>query len=160
VRFFGHEEIGAIMASRVLRRLKFPNEIVDDISTIVRNHMRLGSAVPFTHAAARRLRRDLGVLVEPLIEVCEADATALARIPKGIDFPDVRRKLSEVGQSIENKTFDSPLSGGEIMQAANIDPGEEVGRLKRLLSDAVVDGRIAPDDKQAALNLLQAELER
>jgi len=156
VRFYGHEIEGEKVTRRVMRRMKFANEMIDAVATIVRNHMRLGSAVPFTPAAARRLRRDLGDLVEPLLVVCEADASALARIPKGIDFADVRAKLAQVEQSVENRNFDSPLSGEEIMELTGLAPGPEVGKLKQMLSDAVVDGRIEPDDKQAAIDLILA----
>lgn len=155
VRFFSHEVEGEKITRQVMRRMKFANDVVDDVAILVKNHMRLGSAVPFTSAAARRLRRDLGDLVEPLLEVCEADATALARIPKGIDFSDVRAKLAQVGQAVENRTFESPLSGAEIMAIAGLEPGPEVGRMKQMLSDAVVEGQIAPDDKEAAKQYLR-----
>jgi len=155
VRFFNHEVEGEKITRRVMRRMKFANDVIDDVAIIVRNHMRLGSAVPFTPAAARRLRRDLGHLVEPLLEVCEADASALARTPKGIDFADVRAKLAQVGQAVENRTFDSPLSGAEIMAIMGLEPGPEVGKLKQMLSDAVVEGRIAPDDREAAEAMLR-----
>jgi poly(A) polymerase len=155
VRFFGHEDVGAELATAILKRLKFRNETVEAVAALVKNHMRLGSAVPFTPAAARRLRRDLGDLVEPLLEVCEADATALARISKGIDFADVREKLRLTESSVVNKRFDSPLSGSEIMEMFGLGPGPEVGRLKKLLSDAVVEGAIQADDKEAAKSHLQ-----
>jgi poly(A) polymerase len=155
IRFFGHEDVGAEVTVQVMRRMKFANEVVDDVSTLVKNHMRLGSAVPFTPSAARRLRRDLGDLVEPLLAVCEADAYALARIPKGIDFEDVREKLAFVSQAVENREFESPLTGEEIMEIAGVDPGPEVGRLKKMLSDAVVDGSIGADDKVSAEALLR-----
>jgi hypothetical protein len=93
--------------------------------------------------------------VEPLLAVCEADAYALARIPKGIDFEDVREKLAFVSQAVENREFESPLTGEEIMEIAGVDPGPEVGRLKKMLSDAVVDGSIGADDKVSAEALLR-----
>jgi poly(A) polymerase len=36
----GHDEVGAKIAERVLRRLKFPNEVVDKVATLVDQHMR------------------------------------------------------------------------------------------------------------------------
>jgi poly(A) polymerase len=155
VRFFGHEDVGAVMTTAILRRLKFSNDVIEAVSALVKNHMRLGSAVPFTPAAARRLKRDLGDLVEPLLEVCEADAGALARIPKGIDFAQVRKQLAFVSQAVSNRNFDSPLTGEEIMRITGAEPGPEVGRYKKMLSEAVVEGRIAADDKQAAEALLK-----
>lgn len=156
VRFFGHEDVGAVMTSKILRRLKFSNDVIEDVSALVKNHMRLGSAVPFTKPAARRLRRDLGSLVESLLTLCEADAGALARIPKGIDFRAVRDRLKEVESSVENVTFDSPLSGEEIMTITGCEQGPNIGRYKRALSDAVVEGKVQPDDKEAAATLLRA----
>jgi poly(A) polymerase len=156
VRFFGHEDVGATMTTKILRRLKFSNDVIEGVATLVKNHMRLGSAVPFTKPAARRLKRDLGKLVEPLLALCEADAGALARIPKGIDFRAVRDRLQEVESSVENVTFDSPLSGEEIMSITGCEQGPAVGRYKRALSDAVVEGKIQPDDKDAAAALLRA----
>ena len=160
VRFFGHEDVGALMTTKILRRLKFSNDVIEDVSALVKNHMRLGSAVPFTKPAARRLRRDLGELVEPLLTLCEADAGALARIPKGIDFKAVRDRLREVESSVENVTFDSPLSGEEIMSITGCEQGPSVGRYKKALSDAVVDGKVQPDDKEAAAALLRAMADR
>ncbi|MEO7453800.1 MAG: CCA tRNA nucleotidyltransferase [Fimbriimonadales bacterium] len=158
VRFFGHEDVGADMTTQILRRMKFSNDVIEDVSTLVKNHMRLGSAVPFTPAAARRLRRDLGELVEPLLAVCEADAAALARIPKGIDFADVRDKLASVSKAVVNRTFESPLSGEEIMAITGAEQGPEIGIYKKMLSDAVVEGRIQADDKAAAEALLNDSL--
>ena len=117
--------------------------------------MRLGSAVPFTPSAARRLKRDLGELVEPLLKVCQADAQALARIPKGIDFSEVRRQLANVSTVAKNSSFDSPLTGDDIMRIANIGPGPKIAKFKRVLSDAVVEGRIEADDAQGAEDLLR-----
>ncbi|MCB1098714.1 MAG: CCA tRNA nucleotidyltransferase [Verrucomicrobiae bacterium] len=40
VRFNGHAELGAEMAESILRRLKYPNDIIEDTVTGVANHMR------------------------------------------------------------------------------------------------------------------------
>lgn len=150
VRFFGHEVVGAEMTRQMLVRLRFPNQMVEEVEMLVRHHMRLGSAVPFTDSAARRLRRDLGDLVDPLLELCEADAKAIGRIPKPIDFEHIRMVLKESVQKISSQQLKSPLTGDEVMSILHIKQGPKVGQWLSRLSDAVVEGEIAPVNKEDA----------
>ena len=46
--------------------------------------------------------------------------------------------------------LDSPISGERIMEVTGLAQGEEVGRLKRHLADLVIEGKLHPDDKEAA----------
>lgn len=153
-RFFGHERVGAEIADTVLRRLRFPLSVSRDVVALVRNHMRLGSMPVFTPAAARRLKRDMADATDTLLTLCECDARAVGRIEKGIDFESIRALLAQVEVETQDRGFESPLTGEEIMEVAQIESGPEVGRLKSLLVEAVLDGRIPAGDKAAAKSLL------
>lgn len=159
-RFFGHERLGAEIAEAVLRRLRFPLSVSRDVAALVRNHMRLGSMPVFTPAAARRLKRDMRDATNTLLTLCECDARAVGRIEKGIDFDSIRALLAQVEVETRDQGFESPLSGKEIMELAQIEPGPEVGRLKSLLIEAVLDGRIPAGDKAAAKSLLLDALQK
>jgi poly(A) polymerase len=154
VRFIGHEVLGAEMTKQMLVRLRFPTDTVDAVAMLVRHHMRLGSAVPFTESAARRLRRDLGNLVEPLLELCEADARAIGRIEKPIDFARIRTVLEDSVRKTPAQQLRSPLSGDEVMSILQLEPGPQVGQWLSKLSDAVVEGEIAPGNKEEAIQWL------
>ena len=39
IRFNGHDKVGAEMAEAILRRMKYPNELIDDVCVMVANHM-------------------------------------------------------------------------------------------------------------------------
>ena len=41
IHFYSHEEIGAKMTEAILRRLKFPTNIIDEVKWLVANHMRI-----------------------------------------------------------------------------------------------------------------------
>lgn len=157
VRFFGHEKIGAELAAKILHRMKFSRRTSLQVAAIVSNHMRLGSAVPFTLSAARRLVRDMEDLLEPLLLVCQADAAALRPIPKGVNFEDVREKIDQVARERPDTGFESPLSGEEIMRELGLEPGPDVGKWKDRLTEAVLEGVLAPDDRAGALRLLRSE---
>lgn len=149
-RFFGHERVGEDLTREILKRLKFSQREIDEVARLVRSHMRLGSSPTFTPAAARRLLRDMDGDVERLLELVEADANGLKAGVRVLDLGPIRERLAEVARVTPVETLDSPLSGQEIMDLLGIGAGPEVGRIKRLLTDKVLDGDLAPGDKDGA----------
>lgn len=154
-RFFSHESVGAEMAQTLLRRLKLPQKDIDDVVTLVRNHMRLGSMPHFTSSAARRLVRDLDGLVERLLRLVEADAAALRPGVRVLDLEPIERKIRETELATPPKVLVSPLTGQEIMDLTGLEPGREVGRIKEMLTEAVLEGTLTPDDKVGARTLVR-----
>jgi len=154
IRFFGHESAGAEIAERILRRLKFPNELVLPVVRLVKNHMRLTGVPKFTDSAARRLLRDLGEDSGRLIDLIEADGKGLKRGVKTLDLNLVRERLEEVAREKPETGFDSPLTGDEIKEFLNLEEGPEVGRLKSLLAEKVLEGELSPEDKEGAKRAL------
>jgi poly(A) polymerase len=153
-RFFGHEALGAQIAYRMLHRLKFSGEQVDEVVLLVKNHMRLGSMHDFTASAARRLIRDMDGAVSELLALVEADTHALRPGLQTLDLNPIRKRLAEVMESTPRSTLESPLSGEEIMELLGLSPGPEVGRIKAMLLEKVLEGELAPGDKEAAKRLL------
>lgn len=154
IRFFGHEAVGAAMASRIMRRLKFGNEDVATVERLVKGHMRLGSAPEFTASAARRLIRDLDSDLDRLLALVEADSSALKEGVKSLNLDQVRARIAEVRAVTPRDRLESPLNGEEIMEALGIDAGPEVGKAKSYLTERVIEGDLAPDDKVAAKTML------
>jgi poly(A) polymerase len=158
-RFFGHEAVGATMTNEIMRRLKFPQRDVDVVTTLVKNHMRLGSSPEFTASAARRLIRDLDDNVERLLALVEADANGLKRGVKKLDLTQVRNRLAEVQAATPRTTLESPLSGEEIMSLLKLDSGPEVGRWKSYLTERVLEGELLPGDGESARRMLLEAVE-
>ncbi|MEA2552180.1 MAG: hypothetical protein QOJ65_356 [Fimbriimonadaceae bacterium] len=155
VRFFGHEEVGANIAEKLLRRLKLPLRDIENVSLLVRNHMRLGFGPEISASAARRLVRDLGDQLPRLLKLVEADRAAHK---PGIPHPDlkqIRAVVEQVQAETPREVLQSPLEGGEIMELLSLEPGPEVGKWKSFLTEKVLDGHIAPGDKEAARSELQ-----
>lgn len=157
VRFFGHERVGADMTKNIMKRLRFSSSDISKVSSLVQNHMRLGSANPLTTSAARRLVRDMSELTEILILLTECDSRAIGRIPKEIDFEEVRERVSKVKTVGGKRVLASPLDGEEIMNLLKIPAGPEVGRWKKRLEEAVIEEEIAIGDKEGAKKLLKRE---
>ncbi|MCO5297312.1 MAG: CCA tRNA nucleotidyltransferase [Fimbriimonadaceae bacterium] len=158
-RFFGHEIVGEKMTWQILNRLRVPHEVVESVARLVRGHMRLGSAPVFTPAAARRVLRDLGEDTERLLALVEADASALKPGVRAVDLGPIRRQLEEAEAATPREVLVSPLTGAEIMEVRHLEPGPEVGVWKRLLTEQVLEGTLAPGDRDAALQWLKAQSE-
>lgn len=154
IRFFGHEVVGASMTRRILGRLKFSNDEIAEVAVLVKNHMRLGTATKFSSSAARKLMRDLGPNLNRLLDLVEADASALARGVRKLDLTDIRAVIDRIQNETPVETLESPLDGAEIIEILNLTPGPEVGKIKQRLIDAVLEGQIAPKDKEGAKRLL------
>lgn len=44
IRFSGHEEVGARLGREILTRLKYPNDVIDEVAALVRQHMMFKDA--------------------------------------------------------------------------------------------------------------------
>jgi hypothetical protein len=58
--------------------------------------------------------------------------------------------LDRVYEATPPEKLDSPISGDRIMELTGVSQGEEVGRIKRHLSEMVIDGKLHPDDIEGA----------
>ncbi len=155
-RFFGHEDVGAKMANELLRRLKLPQRDIDVVVALVKNHMRLGTSPGFTPSAARRLLRDMDGNVERLLQLVEADANGLKAGVRVVDLSPIRQRLEQVQAATPVSTLVSPLSGEEIMAITGLEQGQEVGRLKKMLTEMVLEGELMPDDKEKARTIVES----
>jgi poly(A) polymerase len=150
VRFFGHETVGAEIAESLLRRLRFPLKEIDEVALLIRNHMRLTNARGFSSSAARRLVRDLGDQLPRLLALIEADRAAHKPGVDHGDLQSVRALVEKVQHETPATVLESPLQGREIMELLSIPAGRDVGRWKAFLTEQVLDGVLAPGDKEAA----------
>jgi tRNA nucleotidyltransferase (CCA-adding enzyme) len=142
--YYRHEDVGADMTRAILERLRCSNEILHSVVKLVREHMR-----PPKKSSGKTLRRWMNTLGEDwriALEVREADM--IAHKPEENFSPRVWvESILERCESFDLSvvTFDErqlALSGLELMKAFNLKPGSELGRLKKLAAQAVIDGEL------------------
>lgn len=158
IRFFTHEIVGAEMTRAILRRWKMSESSVSVVALLVKSHHRLFTSETFSTAAARRVVRDLGEWTELLLTLVAAD---IASLKPGIEVGDlrpIRAKIAEVGIATPPRAFQSPLDGQAIMALTGLPAGPEVGRLKGLLEERVIEGEFGSEDSDAARAWLIAYL--
>ena len=102
VAFHLHEVIGAKMTKRRLTALRFPNDVVRDVSRLVELHLRFHGygEGEWTDAAVRRYVRDAGPLLSRLHVLTRADCTTrnrakAARLARAYDEPRAAHRRAQ-----------------------------------------------------------------
>ena len=72
------------------------------------------------------------------------------------NFRIVRTKLKELCESDSRRLFQPCIDGNEIMKKFNLKPCREVGLLKKMLKDAVLDNTV-PNEREPLLQLLETK---
>ncbi len=160
VHFFGHEEVGAHMARDILRRLKFDREHIDQVSLLVRMHMRSNAYTSeWTDGAVRRLMLQMGELLPDLLDLSQADITSYRpeKVSRAVArVQELRARAAYLKEEAERVPLKSPLDGNELMALFGRGPGPWLKPLKEYLLELVIDGKLAPDDKEGAAEAARA----
>ena len=153
--FMGHDVVGAEMAARILERLRFPQKDIEAVAKLVRLHLRpVFYSSEWTDGAVRRLARDAGDLLDPLMLLARADIRASA-YPHPEKLDELQARLDAVLAERPSRMA-APVDGEDIMRVRGIKPGPEVGRIKQRLTEMVMDGAIEPT-REAVLAYLESQ---
>ena len=157
VSFHHHEVVGAKMAKKRLTALKYPNDLVKDVSRLVELHLRFhgyGSG-EWTDSAVRRYVRDAGDQLERLHVLTRADCTTrnrrkAERLRRTYD--DLEERIARLAEEEELASVRPDLDGNQIMEILGLPPGREVGEAYRYLLELRMDhGPMSEEDATAAL---------
>jgi poly(A) polymerase len=145
--FYGHEAVGADKARDLLRRLKMGRRLTDGIVTLVKLHM-IHYQSKWSDRAVRRLIYRADDHLPRLLDLLTADTASLKRRAQKL------RDIDELRQRADNMRAltpvpRSPLSGKQIMELLDLEPGPDVGRAKEILVEAVMEGEVGSDEESA-----------
>jgi poly(A) polymerase len=151
--FYGHDAKGAELAAEALRRLRFSNAETERVTKLVRLHLRpVFYDSSWSEAAVRRLARDAGDLLGPLLALARADIAA-SDYPHPEKLDELEARLRWVLEEKPSR-ITVPISGEDVMRELKLPPGPEVGRIKEKIEELVLEGELEPD-RQAILTYLR-----
>jgi poly(A) polymerase len=133
VAFHLHERVGAKLTRRRLTALRFPNDVINDVSRLVELHLRFHGygEGEWTDSAVRRYVRDAGPLLTRLHVLTRADCTTrnqarAQRLARAYDA--LEQRIAELGEQEELSRLRPELDGNDIMRILGLDPGPLVGK--------------------------------
>lgn len=155
--FYRHEVVGAELAAALLERLRFGRRDADDIVLLVRRHMDRPD--PDDPKAVRRFMARLRGHWRDLLALKRADNASHT-----YDDHEYHDRLEAACERVEREEAEllraqSPLNGEELMALFGRPPGPWIARVKERLSALVLDGELAPGDKETAARVARALLE-
>jgi tRNA nucleotidyltransferase/poly(A) polymerase len=166
IRFFEHEQAGEHVVAYRARQLHLSNDETVRLKTIVRNHMRPLLLAQTGHLPSRRavyrFYRDTGaggidICLHALADNLAMYGTEILQEPWGRQI-DVVRVLWEAWWEQPQESVSPPvlINGNDLMQAFNLQPGPEVGRLLETVREAQAAGEV--NDREAALELARLHI--
>lgn len=157
VSFHHHEVVGAKLVRKRLSALRYSNEIIDDVSTLVELHLRFhgyGSG-DWTDSAVRRYVRDAGDQLVRLHKLTRADSTTRNKrkaLMLQATYDELERHIALLAEQEELGSIRPDLDGNAIMGILGIGPGPAIGQAyKFLLELRMEQGPLAPEQAEAAL---------
>lgn len=161
--FHNHNFIGEKMIPRIFREMKLPlNEKMKYVAKLVGLHMRPQSVGEqgVSDSGVRRMITDAGTDVEDLMILAESDITS--KIPEKVrrqlkGFAKLRDRMKSINDADALRNWKNPVDGNEIMERLSLPPGPEIKRLKDLVKEAIIEGKI-PYDHDAAWDYLLNQL--
>lgn len=144
VSFHHHEVVGAKMARRRLRELRYSKDVIEDVSRLVYLHLRFHGygRGEWTDSAVRRYVTDGGPLLERLHKLVRADCTTRNRRKAEA----LQRTYSSLEERIERLRAEEDLArvrpdldGNAIMELLGLEPGPKVGEAWRYLKELRLD---------------------
>lgn len=151
VHFFGHAEVGARMFDKIDRRLPLfqkDDALRSTVRALILHHLRASQYEgSWTDSAVRRFAKEMGELLQDLLDLSRADITTKRPEKKRRGL----RQISELADRVDKLRAEDavvpPLPGGigdVIMQAFCLPPSRKIGELKKALEAAVESGELQP----------------
>ncbi len=157
VSFHHHEVVGARMTKKRMQALRFSNEMIDDVSTLVELHLRFHGygTGEWTDSAVRRYVRDAGDQLVRLHKLTRADSTTrnkrrAAALQRAYD--SLEERIAVLAEQEEMAAVRPDLNGAAIMAILGIPPGPLVGKAYNFLLELRLDqGPLSTEEATAAL---------
>ena len=126
--FHHHEVVGAKMARKRLRELRYPKAVIDDVAQLVFLHLRFHGygKGEWTDSAVRRYVTDAGPLLDRLHKLVRSDCTTRNRRRAAAlqrSYDELEERIAALRAQEELDAIRPDLDGNAIMELLGIPPG-------------------------------------
>ena len=144
VSFHHHDGVGAKLAARRLKALRFDKETIAAVARLTELHLRFFgyTEAAWTDSAVRRYVRDAGPLLDRLHILVRADVTTRNRRKAdrlSFAYDDLEERIAALAEAEGVAALRPDLDGDAIMRLLGLRPGREVGEAYRYLLELRLD---------------------
>ncbi|NYD67838.1 CCA tRNA nucleotidyltransferase [Agromyces atrinae] len=151
VSFHHHDVVGAKLAKKRLRALRFDNDTIAAVARLIELHLRFFGYTDgaWSDSAVRRYVRDAGDQLERLHILTRSDVTTRNRRKAdrlGFAYDDLEARIAVLAEEEELAAVRPDLDGQQIMELLGVGPGPVIGEAYRFLLELRLDeGPLDPD---------------
>ncbi|MGJ8677197.1 MAG: CCA tRNA nucleotidyltransferase [Akkermansiaceae bacterium] len=149
IRFSGHDNVGAEMSERILRRLKYSNSTIDAVCSMVANHMNFMNVQKMRTAKVKRFMAR--PTFEDEMELHRVDCASSNGITENYDF-----LLTKEQEFASQPLIPSPLVTGKDLIEMGLQPGPEFKKILTELQTEQLEGKV--NDRAQALIFVKSLL--
>jgi len=135
IRFNGHDGVGAEMSEVILRRLKYSNKIIEDVSWIVNRHMQFMNVQNMRTAKVKRFMSS--EIFELEMELHRVDCASSNGFTKNYDY--LRRKAKEFANE---PLIPTPLITGKDLIDRGFQPSPQFKNILNAIQTEQLENRI------------------
>jgi poly(A) polymerase/tRNA nucleotidyltransferase (CCA-adding enzyme) len=138
--FYGHEVVGAKMVREIMKRLKFPKDLAEKVTKLVRWHMFFSDPDTITLSAVRRMIRNVGEgLIWDLMTLRQCDRKGMGR-PKAVPYR-LRKYHAMIDEALRDpiSVQQLTLDGDYMIKKMNMKPGPRMGWILHALLEEVLE---------------------
>lgn len=157
VTFHHHDVVGAKLAAKRMRELRFDKERIASVARLIELHLRFFGYTEgaWTDSAVRRYVRDAGPQLERLHILTRADVTTRNRRKAdrlSFAYDDLEDRIASLGEEEELAAMRPDLDGEQIMAILGLKPGRDVGDAYRFLLELrLSEGPLGEEEATARL---------
>jgi len=144
VTFYHHDVVGAKLAKKRLKALRFDNHSIASVASLIELHLRFFGYADqaWSDSAVRRYVRDAGDELARLHILVRADVTT--RNKRKADrlsfaYDDLEARIAQLAEQEELQAIRPELDGEAIMEILGISPGRDVGEAYRFMLEVRLD---------------------
>lgn len=149
--FYGHEILGAEVATRVLKRLRYDNKTIERVNLLIENHMKAHDVLS-TKALKRQINRVGEDLIFDLLDLMISDVRC-TREGRDVSFLEARKlEVEEILNSEEPINERGLKINGHDLIQIGYNEGRELGLILKKLTEMVIDDP-ALNEKEILINI-------
>ena len=153
IRFNGHDALGAEMAADILRRLRYPNQVIEEVSFMVSRHMQFMNVQNMRTAKLKRFMSS--PTFDQELELHRVDCASSNGFTDNLEFLLEKRE-----EFAAEPLIPPPLVTGHDLIRLGLQPGPRFREILESIQNDQLEGLLATREEalQRVARLLQSEV--